>query len=96
MKICEEAGTGIDKVIASVEAFQLPAPDFAALLRTTKATLFAHRKLADMDSHERVRACYQHASLCLASYSIRNRCEERRTGVTAHQGCIGRRTDQAV
>jgi predicted HTH transcriptional regulator len=28
MSICEEGGTGIDKVIEAVESFQLPAPDF--------------------------------------------------------------------
>jgi ATP-dependent DNA helicase RecG len=67
MNICEEGGTGIDKVIASVEAFQLPAPDFTAITTlqpgVTKATLFAHRKLADMDLADRIRACYQHACL---------------------------------
>ena len=45
MKICEEAGTGIDKVIEAIEAFQLPAPDFTAITSMqpgfTKATLFA-------------------------------------------------------
>jgi predicted HTH transcriptional regulator len=73
MKICEEAGTGIDKVIEAVEAFQLPAPDFTAITTTqpgfTKATLYAPRKLNDMDSKERIRACYQHACLCLVSGS---------------------------
>lgn len=73
MKICEEAGTGIDKVIEAVEAFQLPAPDFTAITTTqpgfTKATLFAPRKLNDMDSNERIRACYQHACLCLVTGS---------------------------
>lgn len=68
MKICEEAGTGIDKVIEAVEAFQLPAPDFTAITTTqpgfTKATLLAPRKLSEMDSKERIRACYQHACLC--------------------------------
>jgi predicted HTH transcriptional regulator len=67
MKICEEGGTGIDKVIEAVELFQLPAPDFAAIATmqpgSTKATLFAYRKLSDMDSKERIRACYQHACL---------------------------------
>jgi predicted HTH transcriptional regulator len=71
MKICEEGGTGIDKVIEAVEAFQLPAPDFAAIMTmqpgSTKATLFAYQKLADMDSKARVRACYQHACLCFVS-----------------------------
>ena len=63
MKICEEAGTGIDKVITAVEAFQLPAPDFTAVLGSIQATLFAHQELHDMDSRERIRACYQHACL---------------------------------
>lgn len=67
MNICEEAGTGIDKVIEAIEAFQLPAPDFSAIDAMppgfTKATLFAPRKLGEMDSEERVRACYQHACL---------------------------------
>ena len=83
MKICEEAGTGIDKVIEAVEAFQLPAPDFTAITTTqpgfTKATLYAPRRLNDMDSKERIRACYQHACLCLVTgsrmtnTSLRNR-----------------------
>lgn len=73
MKICEEAGTGIDKVIEAIEAFQLPAPDFTAITTTqpgfTKATLFAPRRLNDMDSNERIRACYQHACLCFVTGS---------------------------
>jgi predicted HTH transcriptional regulator len=68
MKICEEGGTGIDKVVGAIEAFQLPAPDFQAITTMqpgfTKVTLFAHRKLSDMDSKDRIRACYQHACLC--------------------------------
>ena len=71
MKICQEGGTGVDKVIEAVEAFQLPAPDLAAITTMqpgfTKATLFAHRKLADMGSKDRIRACYQHACLCFVT-----------------------------
>jgi predicted HTH transcriptional regulator len=71
MNICEEGGTGIDKVIEAVERFQLPAPDFAAITTTqpgsTKATLFAHQKLTEMDSKDRIRACYQHACLCFVT-----------------------------
>lgn len=73
MRICEEAGTGIDKVVAVIEAFQLPAPDFTAVTTVqpgfTKATLFAPRNLNDMDAQERIRACYQHACLRLVSGS---------------------------
>lgn len=67
MNICEEAGTGIDKVVEEIEAYQLPAPDFVAIGSMppgfTKATLYAPRKLNEMDSKERIRACYQHACL---------------------------------
>ena len=61
--ICEERGSGIDKVVDVVEAFQLPAPLFEAPGDFTRATLFAHKKLSDMDRAERARACYLHACL---------------------------------
>ncbi len=71
MKICEEGGTGIDKVVEAIEDFQLPAPDFEAIMTMqpgfTKATLYAHKKLSDMDSKDRIRACYQHACLCFVT-----------------------------
>jgi predicted HTH transcriptional regulator len=63
MNICEERGSGIDKVIGSIEFFQLPPPRFDVLEGHTKATLFAPRKLSDMDREDRLRACYQHACL---------------------------------
>ena len=62
--ICEERGSGIDKVVSQVEAFQLPAPLFEAPGEFTRATLFAHKELSNMDKTERVRACYLHACLC--------------------------------
>ena len=63
MSICEERGSGIDKVVSQAELFQLPAPDFRVTPSHTVAVMFAARALADMDRADRVRACYQHASL---------------------------------
>lgn len=63
MSICEERGSGVDKVIFHVELFQLPAPEFVVTDSHTKAILFAPRSLNDMDPKDRVRACYQHACL---------------------------------
>ena len=34
---------------------------------STKTTLFAYQKLKDMDTKDRIRACYQHACLCFVS-----------------------------
>lgn len=61
--ICEERGSGIDKVIFQVEFFQLPAPLFEAPPGATRSVLFAHKDLKDMDKADRVRACYLHACL---------------------------------
>jgi len=66
MKLCEEQGTGIDKVVAAVELFQLPPPDFRVQkggIEATCAILFAPRRFAAMTVEERIRACYQHAVL---------------------------------
>ncbi len=41
--ICEEKGSGVDKVVKVVEMFQLPAPDFRVGELRTTAVLFAHR-----------------------------------------------------
>jgi predicted HTH transcriptional regulator len=67
MNICEERGSGIDKVIAAVEDYQLPAPDFRTTTQHTIAVLFAPKDFADMDRQERIRACYQHACLWYVS-----------------------------
>lgn len=57
MDICEERGSGVDKVIFNVELFQLPAPEFVVTESHTKAILFAPRSLNDMDQKDRIRAC---------------------------------------
>ncbi|HEX9284782.1 MAG TPA: ATP-binding protein [Nitrospirales bacterium] len=63
MDLCEERGSGIDKVIEAVEKFQLPAPDFRTTTQHTIAVLLGPRDFSRMRSQDRVRACYQHACL---------------------------------
>ena len=62
-RICEERGSGIDKVVFQVELFQLPAPLFESPEGFTRTVLFAHKALSAMDKADRVRACYLHACL---------------------------------
>ncbi|MDI3321968.1 ATP-binding protein [Pinibacter soli] len=68
--ICEEKGSGIDRVISQCEVFQLPAPDFQENTRHTKVILYAYKKLNDMDKPDRIRACYQHCCLRYISNNI--------------------------
>jgi ATP-dependent DNA helicase RecG len=62
-RICEERGSGIDKVVFQVEFFQRPAPLFEVPEGFTRIVLFAHKALSAMDKNDRVRACYLHACL---------------------------------
>lgn len=62
-RICEERGTGIDKVVFEVELYQLPAPLFEVPPGFTRTVLFAHKTLTEMGKADRVRACYLHACL---------------------------------
>lgn len=61
--ICEEKGSGFDKVVRAAEAYQLPAPDIRAGARRTTVVLFAHKNLDEMNRTDRIRACYQHCVL---------------------------------
>lgn len=63
MDICEEKSSGIDRVVHTVEFYQLPAPDFRASYRRTIVTVFGLRSFDEMDRNDRVRACYQHCAL---------------------------------
>jgi predicted HTH transcriptional regulator len=63
MGICEEQGSGLDKVIELVEVFQLPPPLFRADENSMQVILYAPRSFAEMTPDERVRACYFHAVL---------------------------------
>ncbi len=61
--ICEERSSGIDRVIALAELYQLPAPDFRAGYRRTYVTIYGPKPFDQMDRNDRVRACYQHCAL---------------------------------
>ena len=61
--ICEERGSGVDKVVYETEFYQLPAPLFEVAGGQTRAVLFAHKSFGEMDRQDRIRACYLHACL---------------------------------
>jgi len=70
IKVCEERGTGIDKVIGAVEMSQLPAPSFITEETFFKVMLYAPRSLRQMNRDDKVRACYQHCCLKHVSNSV--------------------------
>ncbi|OOY23141.1 transcriptional regulator [Thioclava sediminum] len=63
MGMCEEQGSGLDKVFKEVEVCQLPAPLLKAGDSSMQVVLYGPRRFAEMSAEERVRACYFHAVL---------------------------------
>ena len=61
--ICEEKGSGIDKVIFYNEMYQLPAPDILIQEKHTKVIMYSYKTLNQMDKKDKIRACYQHCCL---------------------------------
>lgn len=70
IKICEERGSGIDKVISSVEENQLPAPDFIEEEDFLRVILYSHKAMRSMSKDDKIRACYQHCCLKQVSNDV--------------------------
>lgn len=97
-RICEERGSGIDKVVSEVELYQLPAPLFEVPEGFTRAVLFAHKPLTAMTSADRIRACYLHACLrYVMRQDMTNTSLRERFGVEEHnRSAISRYIREAV
>ncbi|MBD2857872.1 putative DNA binding domain-containing protein [Spongiibacter sp. KMU-158] len=63
INICEERGSGVDKVVFQTEFYQLPAPIFEVTDNHTRSVLFGHKPFSEMDKEDRIRACYLHCCL---------------------------------
>lgn len=61
--VCEERGSGVDKVVAETELYQLPPPRWETSGEAARAILFAPRDFKEMDKDDRIYACYLHACL---------------------------------
>jgi ATP-dependent DNA helicase RecG len=89
LNICEERGSGIDKVIFECEFNQLPAPSFIVGENYTRVILYAPKPLRDMDKEDKIRACYQHACLKYVSgENMTNQTLRERLGVEDHNYSI--------
>lgn len=98
VNICEERGSGIDKVVSQTEIYQLPAPIFETYQDHTRVVLFAHREFKDMDIQERIRAAYLHSVLrYLNRQPMNNTTLRGRFGIdTKNSAMVSRIIKQAV
>ena len=63
MKICEELGTGWDKIAMSCELMELPSPRIRGYDTGTRVTLYSERPFSSISMDDREWACYMHACL---------------------------------
>ena len=61
LRMCEELGTGWDKIVISCELQQLPTPHIDIYEENTKVTLFSKIDFFDLAPRDKLWACYMHA-----------------------------------
>ena len=97
-RICEERGSGIDKVVSEVELYQLPAPLFESPEGFTRSVVFARKPVREMSKADRIRACYLHA--CLRNVTrqlMTNRSVRERFGIAEkNASAVSRLLNEAV
>jgi predicted HTH transcriptional regulator len=85
LNICEERGSGIDKVVFECEFNQLPAPEIIVGDDYTRIILFGHKTLRQMDKQDKIRACYLHSCLKYVSGEyMTNQSFRERFGIEEH------------
>ena len=79
MHICEELGTGWDKIIIACELQKLPAPKITIYEDSTRVTLFSEKPFTSISHEDKIWSLYLHACIKyvqnepLTNTSLRNR-----------------------
>lgn len=63
LRMCEELGTGWDKIVISCELHQLPAPKIELYEDSTRVILFSEMPFSSISVEDKLRACYFHACI---------------------------------
>ena len=63
LKMCEELGTGWDKIVLTCELSQLPAPKIDLYEDSTRVTLFTEMPFSNISLEDKIWACYLHACI---------------------------------
>lgn len=61
LRMCEELGTGWDKIVSSCELQQIPTPHIRIYEENTKVVLYSHKNFFDLAPDDKLWACYMHA-----------------------------------
>ncbi len=98
LRMCEELGTGWDKIAISCELMQLPAPKIELFDGSTKVTLYSQIPFTNIPAEEKLWACYIHACIKhVQGEQLTNSSLRERFGVeVSSSGSISRLIKEAV
>jgi ATP-dependent DNA helicase RecG len=84
--LCEEKGSGVDKIIRAIEERNLPALEYRVDSVRTTCILRGRRAFVQMTHKDRIRACYQHCWVrYLSEQPITNQSLRERFGLDERQ-----------
>lgn len=98
LRMCEELGTGWDKIVITCELHQLPAPKIELFEDSTRVILFSEMPFSSISMEDKLWACYLHACIKhvqgeqLTNSSLRERFGLKETA----SGTISRLIKEAV
>jgi len=98
LRMCEELGTGWDKIVMSCELVQLAAPKIELFEESTRVTLFSEISFSSLSPEDKLRACYMHACvLHVQGEQLTNSSLRTRFGLPqSSSGSISRLIKEAV
>lgn len=96
--MCEELGTGWDKIVILCEMCQLPAPKIELYESSTRVIIYSEIPFASIAPEDRLRACYMHACIkYVQGEQLTNSSLRERFGVQeSSSGSISRLIKEAV
>lgn len=98
LRMCEELGTGWDKIVLSCEQMYLPAPKIVLYEENTRVTLFSEIPFSNWSMEDKLWACYLHACIMhvQGEYLTNSSLRERFSVKESSSGSISRLIKEAV
>ncbi len=98
LHLCEELGTGWDKITIACESKMLPAPRITKYDENTRVTLFSTMPFSNLSIEDKLWACYLHACIMYTQgVGLTNSSLRERFGVPAtSSGYISRLIKEAI
>ena len=98
LRMCEELGTGWDKIVIACELLQLPAPKIEVYEESTRVTLYTEVPFTSLSMEEKLWACYLHACIkqVQGEYLTNSTLRERFGLMESSSGSVSRLIKEAV